>query len=169
MNTWPTRRLRGALKSAPLLGALAVVLALASFCRPASAQAPELTPRAVIVLTAMDGFPSSLPQPDPAYCRAAGGPGSTPPNSILGTLTIGGQPAPAGTVVQLVIGGKLGPADATLQAGGYRVDYDLGAEGCSNQQGASIAVLVSGQVFPAGITVGSEAANPFFRFDIAVP
>lgn len=152
-----------------LLAVAGVSVLILTMVPGALAQAPELTARAVVPMVAVDGFPSYLPQPDPAYCRAASGPGSTPPNSILGTLTIGGQPAPAGTVVQLVIGGKLGPADAALVAGGYRVDYDLGPAGCSNEQGASIDVLVNGQIFPTGVTVGSEAASPFFRFNIVVP
>jgi hypothetical protein len=135
----------------------------------AAAGAQQSLPRrAVIAFAAADGFPISLPQPDPSYC-APSTPGSTPPNSVLGTLTIGGEPAPAGTVVQIVFGDRVGPADATSQAGGYRIDYAAGGAGCANQVGALIGVLVGGRVFMSTTKVGDEAANPFLRFDIAVP
>jgi hypothetical protein len=89
--------------------------------------------------------------------------------SLFGTLTIAGQPAPAGTIVQSVFDGKVGPARATTQAGGYRLDFSAGGPGCANQVGAAISVLVQGQIFPTGSKVGDIVAGEPFRRDIAVP
>jgi hypothetical protein len=163
----PSRRAPGILAAGLFLVLLAAPLLLR---HPGVAGAQTGLPRrAVFANTAADGLPTYLPPPDPSYCQPAGGPGSTPPNSVLGTLTIGGQPAPVGTVVQVLFGGVTGPASATSQPGGYRVDYAAGTAGCPNQVGAAIAIRVNGSVFPSGVKVGDEAANPFLRFDIAVP
>src|SRR5688572_13775387 len=76
--------------------------------------APDLDERGWVAFVAKDGPAGpNLPPPDPAYCPPEGGSNSEPPNSVAGALTIGGLPAPGGTLVQLVIGGKLGPAAVT--------------------------------------------------------
>jgi hypothetical protein len=90
-----------------------------------------------------------------------------PPNAVIGTLTIGGTAAPAGTVVSLSFDGVVGPSRATTAAGGYRVDYAAGGAECANRVGASIAVIVNGQAFPTGSAVG-DGVNPLV-FGIAAP
>ncbi|MFN0147423.1 MAG: hypothetical protein ACKVT1_13000 [Dehalococcoidia bacterium] len=145
--------------------ALLIVLALS-----ASAQS-SLPKRGFLAMVANDGTPTAginLPPPDPAYCQPANA-GSAPPNTVLGSLTIGGSPAPAGTLVQVVLDGKVGPAAVTRAAGGYRLDYAAGIAGCSNRVGASVGVLVNSQVFDSGVKVGDAAGVPFLRFDVAAP
>lgn len=83
-----------------------------------------------------------------AYCARVGS--DLPPNSVIGTLTIAGQPAPAGTVVSLAFDGVPGPGRPTTTAGGYRVDYNAAGSDCANRVGAAITVIVNGQAFPAG-------------------
>ena len=162
-----TRSSRLAAGAAALIAAAALLITLTL---SASAQS-TLPKRGILAMVARDGTPTAgvnLPPPDPAYCQPTNG-GSAPPNSVLGALTIGGGPAPAGTLVQVVLDGKVGPAAVTREAGGYRLDYASGIAGCSNRVGATIGVLVNGQVFDSGITVGDGAAIPFLRFDVAVP
>jgi hypothetical protein len=160
--------------SRPLVTIAAAIALLAVLAALPARAASNLPVRAIIVGTATDGMPTqndgpTLPPADAAYCGPSGGAGSTPPNSVIGLITIGGQPAPVNTIVQLVFAGKVGPADYVKQAGGYRVDYAGGPQGCANQVGAPIAVFVNGQVFNTNVKVGDEAANPLLRFDIAVP
>ncbi|MBI2764961.1 MAG: hypothetical protein HYX53_03520 [Chloroflexi bacterium] len=154
--------------AAASLAAVSALLFAASF---AAAADPALTNRVALPMVAADGYPASnlppLPSPDPAYCPPPNI-GSTPPNSVIGTLTIGGAPAPAGTIVQMVLGGKLGLASRTAAAGGYRVDYWAGAAGCSNESGAAIGVLVNGQVFDSGVKIG-DVVGKAQVFNIAVP
>jgi hypothetical protein len=90
-----------------------------------------------------------------------------PPNAVIGTLTIAGAAAPAGTVVSLAFDGVAGPPKATREAGGYRVDYGAGGADCANRVGAAISVIVNGQAFPTGSAVG-QVENPLL-FHIAVP
>jgi hypothetical protein len=154
-------------------GLVAVSAGILSFAPagPATAQS-GLTVRGFVPVLARDGIytaNSNLPQPDPSYCPATGNPPS-PPNSILGLLTIGGAPAPAGTVVQIVLDGKVGPARfVAAPGGGYRLDYAVGGAGCPNRVGVSIGVLVNGVIVPTGKTVGSGGAGVPDRFDIAIP
>jgi len=146
----------------------ACVIAAGFAAWPAAAQS-TLPVRARLSVLAADGAPSRLPSADPGYCLAPGGPGSSPPVSFFGTLTVGGQPAPAGTVVQVTFDGKAGPARFTTQAGGYRLDYDSGGTSCVNRAGAAIGVLVDGRAVATGKKVGEITAGEPFRFDIAVP
>lgn len=161
----------GALLAAAGLLAASLGFLSSSPAVPAQAQA-SLTPRAVLPVLARDGIytaNSNLPPADPAYCPATGNPPS-PPNSILGLLTIGGSPAPTGTVVQVVLDGKLGPARfVAAPGGGYRLDFAVGGPGCPNRVGVSIGVLVNGRVVPTGKTVGAGGAGVPDRFDIALP
>jgi hypothetical protein len=85
---------------------------------------------------------------------------------VIGTLTIGGQPAPVGTGVTLTFNGAPGPSAAVRVAGGYRVDFAAGGAGCANSVGAAIAVVVNGKTFAAGTVGGGE---PVIRVDIALP
>lgn len=154
------------------LGLLAVLLpATVGLLDRAKAQVSTLPVRAVIGVVAFDGRfrpEDNLPQPDPAYCPSAGGLSSGPPKSILGLLTIGGVPAPAGTVVQSVLDGKLGPAAFVREAGGYRLDYDIAGPACSNHTGVTIGVLVNGQIATAPRLIGDPLTDSFLRFDVAV-
>lgn len=153
-----------------LVALLAVAAALAVMSLGVSAQAnPEMPYRVFAPNVASDGvtFPGNggLPAPDPSYCpgNTGGGAPPTPPNSVFGLLTINGQPAPAGTVVQLVFDGKVGPAARTLEPGGYRVDYAASHSGCSNKVGAAVSVLVNGQVYPTGKTIGGPDTFPLIH------
>lgn len=118
--------------------------------------------------------PAPTPEPTPVP-PAAGGPycdnssSTAPPNSMVGQLTIGGALAPIGTVVSLAFDGVIGPGKPTVAAGGYRVDWSAGGEGCANRFGAAISVVVNGQYFVSPFTVGSTGGSPFIRFDVAVP
>ncbi len=82
------------------------------------------------------------------YCNNASS--TAPPNSVIGLLTIGGAAAPAGTVVSLAFDGVVGPSQASAAAGGYKVYWTAGGEGCANRVGAAISVVVNGQFFPTG-------------------
>lgn len=116
--------------------------------------------------------PTAEPTPPPP---AAGGPycdnssSTTLPIRILGFLTIGGAPAPAGTLVQIAFDGVGGPGNTTAAAGGYRIDWSAGGEGCANRFGAAISILVNGHVVPTQYTVGSGGEEGFIRFDVAIP
>lgn len=149
---------------------LAFAAGLAVMSLGASAQAnPEMPYRLIAPMVASDGtgFPNNgdLPAPDPTYCpgNTGGGAPPTPPNSVFGLLSINGQPAPAGTIVQLVFDGKLGPAARTAEAGGYRVDYAGGHSACANKVGAEISVLVNGQLYPTGKTIGGPNTFPLIH------
>jgi hypothetical protein len=164
------KRTLGALVAAAGLAVASLPFLVNSPATPAGAQA-SLAPRAHTVMLARDGVFSStpsLPPPDPSYCPATGNP-PAPPNSIIGTLTIGGAPAPAGTVVQIVLDGKNGPARLTSQAGGYRVDYAVGGPGCPNHVGAPIGIRVNGQLFSTPLTAVAGGSGVPARHDLVVP
>ncbi len=156
--------------------AFAAGIAVMSF--GASAQGEPKPYRLFVPMVASDGvtFPGNggLPAPDPSYCPGSTGSGAppTPPNSVFGFITINGQTAPAGTIVQIVFDGKVGPATRSVVENGqsgYKITYAGGLTGCANQVGADIAIRVNGQVFNSNVSVGDEAANPFLRFDVVVP
>ena len=107
--------------------------------------------------------PTSEPTTTRSFCNTTSS--SSPPNSIFGLLTIGGQPGPAGTMVTITFDGAPGPSVTTIAAGGYRVDFPSGGEDCANRAGSGLAIVVNGQSFAAG-TLGGSPAN---RFDITVP
>lgn len=94
---------------------------------------------------------------------------STPPNSIFGLLTIGGAPAPAGTVVTVLFDGVAGPSVTIGEPGGYKINWSAGGSDCANRVGAAVAVSVNGQVFDSGQTVGGGGGTPIIRLDVAVP
>ena len=98
------------------------------------------------------------------YCNTISA--TAPPNAVIGTLTIGGAAAPAGTVVSLSFDGVVGPSRETSAAGGYRVDYAAGGADCANRVGASIAVIVNGQAFSTGATVGGSENPLIFGIDV---
>lgn len=116
--------------------------------------------------------PTAEPTPPPP---AAGGPycdnssTTAPPNSMVGQLTIGGQLAPVGTVVSIAFDGVVGPGKPTIAAGGYRVDWSAGGEGCANRFGAVISVVVNGQFVTSPFSVGSTGGSPLIRFDVTIP
>lgn len=142
---------------------LATALAVAALVLflTASAQDTDLTTRAFAPMLASDGVAQdALPQPDPSYCAPSAG--TQPPDvRISGALTIGGSPAPAGTVVQVFLDGVAGPAAASRTAGSYTVDFWVGTGSCSNQLGRSISLVVNGQTVATGkiATLGLIAHN----------
>jgi hypothetical protein len=92
---------------------------------------------------------------------------TSPPNSIFGLLEVGGEQLPAGTEVFVAFDGVPGPAEATREAGGYRVDFGPSTDSsCANKAGAEIAIVVNGVAYETGRVVGSAAA---IRFDIVEP
>lgn len=117
--------------------------------------------------------PRPTPPPGPGYCQPSGQGIPTPPNAVFGLLTIGGQPAPAGTMVYLTFDGKPGAGVYTDDAGGYRIFYAAGGQGheppCINQVGSEIGVQANGAIAPSGVHVGDGEANPGLRFDAAIP
>ena len=75
--------------------------------------------------------------------------------------------APGSTAVAITFDGAAGPAGTVTVEGnatGYRVDYSSGGVDCANQAGAAISIVVNGQVFPTGATVGS--GDPAFLFNV---
>ncbi len=121
--------------------------------------------------------PAPTPTPTPAPTEppvVAGGAycpndsSSSPPNSVIGIFTIGGAPAPAGSVVSLAFDGVIGPGRPTSAAGGYRVDYFAGPEACANRVGAAISVVYNGQFYPTGHTIGDSPGGPVVK-TVAVP
>ncbi len=160
VNVWSRSVLAGFVLSAAAVGS---VLSLPF----AAAQDSELPYRSALPMLASDGLIDPLPPADPAYCVV---PPSTPPNPpnqdvVTGNLSIGGLPAPAGTLVQLFFDGKAGPAVRTDTVGVYRFEYGIGGANCANRPGAAVSVQVAGQAFPTGKVVG----DVFIRLDIAIP
>jgi len=105
--------------------------------------------------------PAPTPTPPPV---AAGGPycdnssSTAPPTArVAGSLRISGTGAPLGTVVYLAFDGVLGPSKTTTKAGEYNVDFWTGGETCANRVGAAISVVVNGQSFASGHTIGDGA------------
>lgn len=109
----------------------------------------DATPAATATSTAT-ATPTPVLQVALPYCPPADA-SSSPPNAIFGRLLIGGEPAPAGTSVQLTFDGVPGPAAETSEPGGYRVFWYVGDGSCANRAGAAIAVTVNGIMVPAGI------------------
>jgi hypothetical protein len=156
-----------------LAGAASLAGGLAYGLSPGAGQT-NLETRATVLFVSRELPPAIvLPPPSDGYCLPSSSQAIPyPPNTIFGLLTIGGQPAPAGTIVQLQFDGQLGPAAATAAAGGYRIDYAAGGAGhtppCINQVGAAIAVLVNGVSVDTGTEVGSSNGAPSVRFDVAI-
>ncbi len=167
--------------SVAAIAVLALLGGFAFYVAGASAQpAPSTLPYKLYApIVARDGVAAqpttpggNLPPADPSYCPGSSGTSAppSPPNSVIGLITIGGVQAPAGTLIQIVFDGKVGPAARTAAAGGYRVDYAGGTAGCANQVGATIGIRINGgTTITSTVKVGDSAANPFLRFDIAAP
>jgi hypothetical protein len=150
--------------------ALAVLLALSLTWISATAQS-TLPVRAHLAMLASDGTATpfdDLPPPDPSYCPGATSGGASPPNAVLGTVSIGAAPAPVGTLIQITFDGTIGPAARVREPGGYRVLYAAGGGSCSNKVGAAMGIRVNGRDVPTGVSVGDPAANPFLRFDLSL-
>jgi hypothetical protein len=82
-----------------------------------------------------------------------------PPNGrVAGALSLHGGAAPIGTLVTVAFDGVAGPSRATDESdakqGGYHVDFYIAAESCANRAGATISVIVDGQVFSTNGRVG---------------
>jgi len=133
----------------------------------ATAQDSDQVFRSTLPMLASDGVVEPLPPADPSYCEVPPSSPPSPPNHdvVTGNLTIGGIPAGAGTIVQILFDGKAGPAIRTERAGVYRFEYGVGGPGCANHAGAAVSIRVAGQVFDTGGSVG----DVFIRLDIAVP
>ena len=54
---------------------------------------------------------------------------------------------------------------SVLKAGGYYVDFNAGGGDCANKVGAAISVIVNGQTYGTGQTVGGGAV--VIRLDVA--
>ena len=112
--------------------------------------------------------PTATPAPSVSnlpYCDTSGA-GNPPTGSVLGLVTIGGEPAPAGTIVFLAFDGVIGPSEAVTVEGnqaGYSLNYSSGGTDCANQAGASISVVVAGQTFSTGQTVGGAPVALLFN------
>ncbi len=180
----PPAEPRDALPAAPtptltaMPGTSATPTALPTATEPPAATATSPAPAAQSNPSPNQPLPTATPPPpapaatEPPPPAAANRPycdrtsSSAPPTSVFGTFTIGGAPAPAGTLVFLTFDGVAGPARATSAAGGYRVDFNAGGEECANRAGSTIAVVAGGRATPAG-PVGS--GEPAIRVDIALP
>lgn len=111
------------------------------------------------------GAPPPAPTPTPTAAPAAArpycppgsvGPGVLPTARVAGALTRGGAPVPAGTLeVFVTFDGVPGPSRLNTD-GGFGIDFYAAGEDCANRVGAVIGVLVDGQYFPSGYTVGSQ-------------
>lgn len=161
--------------------AVAMLVTMLRLSTGVNAQA-GLEPRAVLAFVAFGETLPTLPTParptpppGPGYCgpSAAIGAPPFPPNSVFGLLTIGGEPAPAGTLVMLTFDGRPGPGVYTEKDGGYRVRYAAGGQGheprCINEVGSELGVLVNGAQLSSGILVGDPEFGLALRFDIDVP
>lgn len=155
---------------------LSGLLFLVAIHLPARAD-PNLPNRAFIAFLAADGQPTPAPlvppPPGPGYCQPAGDGPPTPPNAVIGTLTLGGQPAPAATLVTLTFDGQPGPSAYTEATGGYRVFYAAGGQGftprCINEVGSEIGLLVNGESAESGSHVGDVETRLLFLFDVSLP
>ena len=81
----------------------------------------RLVPAAVLLLAALAATTAQAQVP-------------LPPHRFFGTLTIGGQPAPAGTVIRAFIGMTECGSATTTAAGRYQIDVPstAGAAGCAS-------------------------------------
>lgn len=164
-----------------LLTVAGLTLSVAALAHPGSAQPSEFPQRATLPLVARDAESAAPPvtatrrPPPPAgpgYCGPPPGVPS-PPNAVFGLLTIGGEQAPAETLVTLTFDGHPGPSEYSLAAGGYRVLYAAGGQGhaprCINEVGTELGLLVNGVQINTGVKVGDETRGTAFRFDVAIP
>ena len=80
---------------------------------------------------------------------------------------IGGEPAPAGTVLGLAFDGAVATSTSIPQAGGYRFDFAVGDDSCANRPGAAIGLVYDGVLYDTGFAVAAEPVPR--RFDLHVP
>jgi hypothetical protein len=125
----------------------------------------EPEPEAVVEPTEEPTAPPT--GPGGPYCNNISS--STPPNSVFGLLTIGGAPAPAGTVVTVLFDGVAGPSTTIAEAGGYKINWSAGGSDCANRVGSAVSIAVNGGVYASGVAVGSGGGTPVIRFDVAIP
>ncbi|MEO6397508.1 MAG: hypothetical protein ABIP13_03465 [Tepidiformaceae bacterium] len=163
-----------------LLFVATTMLSVTALTAAQPAETSDFPQRAVLPMVARDAVSAAPvatgtrrppPPPGVGYC----GPPPTvpsPPNAVLGLLTIAGVPAPAETLVTLTFNGVPGPSEYTLAAGGYRVLYAAGGQGheprCINEVGTEMGLLINGVQINTGVKVGDETANPAFRYDISL-
>ncbi len=166
-----------------LLGLAAGLLLAALAARPGFADNPDLPNRAVAPLIADDYTPVTPtavprypppPPPGPGYCAGGNSFGPpTPPNAFIGTLSVAGQPVPAGTLVTMTFNGKPGPSAYMEADGGFRIFYAAGGQGfdppCINEVGSLIGILVDGRQADTGVAVGAPEAYLVFRHDFDLP
>lgn len=163
-----------------LLAVVALSLSGLALVRPGSAQPSEFPQRATLAFVARDAESAAPPvtatrrpppPPGPGYCGPSAGIPS-PPNAILGLLTVAFLAAPAETLVTLTFDGLPGPSEYTLAAGGYRVFYAAGGQGqdppCINGVGTELGLLINGVHIRTGVKVGDEAARRGLRFDVFI-
>ena len=158
-------------------GGVLAVAALAAV-RESAAQS-ELQRRAVVAALSHDENVAprpttpAPPPPGPGYCEPTGDAPPSPPNAIFGTFTIGGEQAPAGTLVTLTFDGHPGPSAYTEAAGGYRVFYAAGGQGheppCINVVGSMMGLTTGDRHIETGSAVGDVQTRLAFRFDVALP
>ena len=144
-------------------------------------ESPQLTNRAFVPLVARDELPTPAPTsvpsrpipppPGPGYCGTTpNGPPSLP-NAIFGLFTIGGQPAPANTLITLTFDDLPGPSAYTREAGGYRIFWAAGGGGheppCINQVGTMMGILVNGVHTSLEVAVGRSGLA--YYFDLTLP
>ncbi len=144
-----------------------------------SAAQSQLQRRAIVAAVSHDESAAprptapAPPPPGPGYCEPTGDAPPTPPNAIFGTFTIGGAPAPPGTLVTLTFDGKPGPSAYTEAAGGYRVFYAAGGQGheppCINVVGSMMGLTTGGLHIESGSAVGDVETRLVFPFDVAFP
>ena len=101
-----------------------------------------------------------------AFCDSSSS--TAPSTAVFGRLTIGGAKVPAGTTATLLFDGVAGYSASTREPGGYRVDYWAGSSDCANRVGAEISVMVNGQAFPTGRSIG-DGGGPVIVLHIALP
>lgn len=158
-----------------VLAAAAAAVSVASH----SGASPGLPRRAIVASLSRDEdvvLRPTAPAPPPpglGYCEPAGDGPPSPPNAIFGTFSIGGEAAPAGTLVTLTFDGKPGPSAYTAEAGGYRVFYAAGGQGheppCINIVGSLMGLTTGGAHVETGAAVGDVQTRLAFRFDVALP
>lgn len=144
-------------------------------------QPPELTNRTFVPLVVREELPTPEPTatpsrpvpppPGPGYCGPTPNGPPFPPNTIFGLFTIGGQPAPANTLITLTFDGLSGPSAYTLAAGGFRIDWAAGGGGheprCINEVGSMMGLLVNGVHTSFEVAVGYTGLA--YRFDVSIP
>lgn len=158
--------------------AAACALCLLTSSAPRTSAFSPYPRRAVVSMVSHDVDPAPParipPPPGPGYCGGSEFGPPSPPDTIFGFLTIGGEPAPAGTLVTVTFDGHQGPSVYTAAAGGYRIDYSAGGQGhtppCTNVVGSRFGFVVNGEtVVSTAVDVGDPIASLVFDFDIAIP